>query len=324
MQAIRVHQTGGPEVMVVEDLAEPTPKSNEIVVRVGAAGVNYIDTYHRSGLYEMDLPLTPGLEGAGSVVAVGSDVTQWSEGDSVAWTGSLGSYADFVTMPATNAIAVPDSISVDVAAASMLQGLTAHYLIDSTYPLKAGDRCVVHAAAGGVGLLLVQMAKLKGAEVFATVGTEAKAELAKGAGADHVIMYREVDFAKAIEDIAGPNPIDVVYDGVGQSTFEGGLRVLRPRGTMATFGNASGPVEAVTPIAASAGKSLFVTRPGLFDHLSLPDEFQGRADEMFGWIAAGQLDVRIGLELPLHDAVLAHQRLEGRETTGKVLLRPTS
>jgi len=322
MRAIQITETGGPEVMNLVEVDEPTAASGEIVVQVGAAGVNYIDTYHRSGLYEMSLPLTPGLEGSGTVLATGDDVTQWTVGDKVAWTGAIGSYAEQVAMPAASAVRVPDGVTDDVAAASMLQGLTAHYLIDSTYPLAAGNKCVVHAAAGGVGLLLVQMAKMKGAEVFATVGTDEKAELARAAGADHVIMYREVDFAEAIEDIAGPNPIDVVYDGVGATTFEGGLRVLRVRGVMATFGNASGPVPAVTPIAASAGKSLFVTRPSLFHYIASPAEFQARSDEMFAWIANGDLDVRIGLEVPLADAVLAHQKLEGRETTGKVLLRP--
>ena len=270
----------------------------------------------------MPLPFTPGLEGSGTVSAVGSDVSQWSVGDKVAWTGAIGSYAEQVAMPAASAVAVPAGVSDDVAAAAMLQGLTAHYLVDSTYALQQGDKCVVHAAAGGVGLLLVQMAKMRGAEVFATVGTDEKAELARGAGADHVIMYRHVDFAEAIEDIAGPNAIDVVYDGVGATTFDGGLRVLRRRGVMATFGNASGPVPAITPIIASAGKSLFVTRPSLFDYLAEPGELQTRADEMFGWIAAGVLDVRIGLELPLASAVEAHKLLEGRQTTGKVLLRP--
>lgn len=301
---------------------DPSPAPDGIVVRVGAAGVNYIDTYHRSGLYPMPDTFTPGLEGAGIVEAVGAEVDAWSVGDSVAWTGAIGSYAELVAMPATSAVAVPDGVSADTAAASMLQGLTAHYLIDATYPLGEGDKCVVHAAAGGVGLLLVQMAKMKGAEVFATVGTEAKAELATGAGADHIIFYRDVDFAQAIEDIAGVNAIDVVYDGVGKTTFDGGLQVLRSRGTMATFGNASGPVDAVTPIAASAGKSLFVTRPSLFDYISTPDELRARSDEMFSWIASGALDVRIGLELPLAEAVQAHEKLEGRETTGKVLLRP--
>jgi len=301
---------------------DPAAADDGIVVQVGAAGVNYIDTYHRSGLYDMALPLTPGLEGSGTVVEVGANVAQWNVGDKVAWTGAIGSYAERVAMPASSAVAVPEGVSVDVAAASMLQGLTAQYLIDSTYALASGERCVVHAAAGGVGLLLVQMAKMKGAEVFATVGTEAKAELARGAGADHVIMYRQVDFADAVEEIAGKDAIDVVYDGVGASTFDGGLRVLRRRGVMATFGNASGPVPPVTPIAASAGKSLFVTRPSLFDYISEPGELQSRAAEMFSWIASGQLDVRIGLELPLAEAVQAHTKLEGRETTGKVLLRP--
>ncbi len=322
MHAIRMNETGGPQVMAFEEAEDPTPAADGIVVQVGAAGVNYIDTYHRSGLYDMALPLTPGLEGSGTVIAVGVDVSQWAVGDKVAWTGAIGSYAEQVAMPGESAVAVPDGVSEDVAAASMLQGLTAHYLVDSTYPLGEGDKCVVHAAAGGVGLLLVQMAKMRGAEVFATVGTDEKADLARGAGADHVIMYRDVDFANVIEDIAGANPIDVVYDGVGATTFDGGLRVLRRRGVMATFGNASGPVPATTPIEASAGKSLFVTRPSLFDYLSEPGEMQSRADEMFGWIASGKLEVRIGLELPLADAVEAHEMLEGRQTTGKVLLRP--
>jgi NADPH2:quinone reductase len=308
--------------MTFQEVEDPTPATDGIVVQVGAAGVNYIDTYHRSGLYDMALPLTLGLEGSGTVTSVGADAGQWSVGDKVAWTGAIGSYAEQVAMPAASAVAVPDGVGDDVAAASMLQGLTAHYLVDSTYPLNEGDKCVVHAAAGGVGLLLVQMAKMRGAEVFATVGTDEKAALARGAGADHVIMYRDVDFAAAIEDIAGPNPIDVVYDGVGATTFDGGLRVLRRRGVMATFGNASGPVPAITPIAASAGKSLFLTRPSLFDYLSEPGELQSRADEMFGWIASGELDVRIGLELPLGEAAKAHEMLEGRQTTGKVLLRP--
>jgi NADPH2:quinone reductase len=322
MHAIQISETGGPQVMTFQEVEDPTPATDGIVVQVGAAGVNYIDTYHRSGLYDMALPLTLGLEGSGTVTSVGADAGQWSVGDKVAWTGAIGSYAEQVAMPAASAVAVPDGVGDDVAAASMLQGLTAHYLVDSTYPLNEGDKCVVHAAAGGVGLLLVQMAKMRGAEVFATVGTDEKAALARGAGADHVIMYRDVDFAAAIEDIAGPNPIDVVYDGVGATTFDGGLRVLRRRGVMATFGNASGPVPAITPIAASAGKSLFLTRPSLFDYLSEPGELQSRADEMFGWIASGELDVRIGLELPLAEAAKAHEMLEGRQTTGKVLLRP--
>lgn len=322
MHAIRMTETGDPQVMTLEEVDDPTPDADGIVVSVGAAGVNYIDTYHRSGLYDMALPLTPGLEGSGSIAAVGSNVSNWKVGDKVAWTGAIGSYAELVAMPAASAVAVPDGVTDDVAAASMLQGLTAHYLVDSTFALSQGDKCVVHAAAGGVGLLLVQMAKMKGAQVFATVGTDEKADLARDAGADHIIMYRDVDFAEAIEEIAGPNAIDVVYDGVGATTFDGGLRVLRRRGVMATFGNASGPVEAVTPIAASAGKSLFVTRPSLFDYLAEPNELQTRSDEMFGWIASGALDVRIGLELSLGEAAEAHRRLEGRETTGKVLLRP--
>lgn len=322
MRAIQVDQTGGPEVMELVELERPELKSDGIVVKVDAIGVNFIDTYHRSGLYQMPLPLTPGLEGSGHVVAVGADVRGRQVGDRVAWTGVMGSYAELVAMPAASAVIVPDSVNLDTAAAVMLQGLTAQYLADSTYPLTNDDKCVVHAAAGGVGYLLVQIAKLKGAEVFATVGSEEKAEIARMAGADHVIMYREVDFAEEIERIAGTNPIDVVYDGVGATTWDAGLRVLRRRGTMATFGNASGPVPAVTPLAASAGKSLYVTRPSLFDYLSEPGELESRSDEIFAWIGSGDLDVRIGLELALADAVDAHTQLEGRATTGKVLLRP--
>lgn len=322
MFAIQITETGGPEVMRGVELDEPTVGAGQIVVAVGAAGVNFIDTYQRSGLYDVALPYTLGLEGAGTVTEVGDGVDQHAVGDTVAWTGWPGSYASSVAMAATAAVAVPSDVASDTAAAAMLQGLTAHYLVDSTYPLSAGDRCLIHAGAGGVGLLLIQMAKLKGAEVFTTVGTEAKAELAAAAGADHVIRYRDVDFGAAVEDIVGTNSIDVVYDGVGQSTFSRGLDVLCRRGTMATFGNASGPVEAITPIAASAGKSLFITRPSLFDYIAEPGEYQTRTDELFGWILSGQLDVRIGLELPLAEAAEAHRRLEGRETTGKVLLRP--
>lgn len=321
MHGIQITEHGGPKVMAFRELDAPEPATDGIVVDVAAAGVNYIDTYHRSGLYPIPLPFSPGLEGAGTVAAVGAEVTNWSVGDSVAWTGAIGSYAEKVAMPAAAAVAVPQGVGEDIAAASMLQGLTAQYLVDSTYPLAEGDRCVVQAAAGGVGLILVQMAKLKGAEVFATVGTEEKAELALSAGADHVIMYREVEFAESIEDLAGPNAIDVVYDGVGQSTFEGGLRVLRRRGVMATFGNASGPVDAVTPIEASAGKSLFVTRPSLFDYIAEAGELQARAADLLGRISAGDINIRIGLELPLEEAARAHELLEGRRTTGKVLLK---
>lgn len=324
MFAIQMTQTGGPEVLEYVEVADPTPSDGQVLVEIGAAGLNFIDTYHRTGLYPVELPFVPGLEGAGLVVEVGPGVDKWKVGDSVAWTGVAGSYATHIVLPADSAVAVPDGIASDVAAAAMLQGLTAHYLIDSTYALGPNDRCLIQAGAGGTGQLLIQMAKIKGAEVFTTVGTAEKAEIAAAAGADHVIRYRDVDFAEAVEAIAGENAIDVVYDGVGQSTFEGSLKVLRLRGTLATFGNASGPVGAHTPIEMSAGKSLFVTRPTLFHYIATPEEFARRADELFSWIASGQLKITVGKELPLAEAAEAHRQLEGRLTTGKVLLRPAT
>ncbi len=320
MRAIQAAETGGPEVLVWTEVDEPTAGPDQIVVEVAAAGLNYIDTYHRTGLYPMPLPFTPGLEGAGTITAIGSDVTDMAVGDTVAWTSAIGSYAEKVAMPAASAVPVPDGVDLELAAAVMLQGMTAHYLVTDTFPLAAGDRCLIHAGAGGVGLLLIQMAKMIGAEVFTTVGTTEKAELARGAGADHVIMYRDVDFGDAVEEIAGERALDVVYDGVGQSVFRRSLDLLRPRGTMATFGNASGPVEPISPLEFAP--SLFVTRPSLFHYIATREEMLARSGELFSWIADGKLDVRIGARLPIAEAAEAHRMLEGRLTTGKVILTP--
>lgn len=322
MKAIVVEEVGGPEVLGFADSAAPVAEAGQIVVDVAAAGVNYIDTYHRSGLYPMPLPFTPGNEGAGVVGSVGADVDGFAVGDHVAWTGVAGSYSQQVAVPADRAVAVPAGVDLETAAATMLQGMTAHFLATSTFPLEPGHRCLIHAGAGGVGLLLIQIAKKRGAEVFTTVGTPAKAELAAGAGADHVIAYRDVDFGDEVEKIAGPRPLDVIYDGVGADTFDRGLSVLSPRGMMVTFGNASGPVEPVLPLKLMQGGSLFLTRPTLGNYIATREDLEARAGDLFDWIGDGSLDVRIGERIPLAEARRAHELLEGRSTTGKVLLVP--
>lgn len=318
MKAIRISSTGDADVMSWTDVDPPVAGPGQIVVDVEAAGVNYIDTYHRTGLYPLPLPSGIGLEGAGLVSSIGDGVEDVAIGDRVAWSTGLGSYAEQVVLEAATAVPVADGVTPQLAAATMLQGMTAHYLVTDTFALGEGDRCLVHAGAGGVGLILIQLAKRLGAEVFTTVGSADKAELATGAGADHVILYRDVDFGDAIEEIAGERPLDVVYDGVGQTVFRRSLELLRPRGTMATFGNASGPVDPISPLEFAP--SLFVTRPSLFHYLETRDELLRRSGDLFGWIAAGELDIRIGHELPMSDAVEAHRMLEGRLTTGKVVL----
>lgn len=321
MHAIRVFGTGGPEVLEWAEVAAPSPSDDALVVELTAAGLNYIDTYHRSGLYPLEHPFTPGLEGAGVVTdaPLGSG---FSPGDRVAWCNAMGSYAERVRVPLSAAAHVPDSVELDDAAAVMLQGITAHYLATATHALQPGERCLIHAGAGGVGNLLIQIAKMRGAEVFTTVSTEEKAGVARTAGADHVIDYTAVDFGDAIEDIAGERPLDVVYDGVGQSTFRRGLTLLRPRGTMVTFGNASGPVDPVAPLELMQQGSLFLTRPTMFHYIASREEFDERTAELFQWIGSGKLDVRIGDRFALAEAAEAHRRLESRATTGKVLLVP--
>lgn len=322
MKAIVVSEKGGPEKLVLEKVDDPTPGRGELLVRVAAAGLNYIDTYHRGGLYPMDFPMTPGLEGAGTVLEVGPGVAGFSEGDRVGWVAAIGSYAELHLVPADKAIPIPDEIGETAAAAILLQGITAHYLATDTFPLSNGHRCLVHAGAGGVGLALTQIAKMRGAEVITTVGTEAKAELSRDAGADRVIVYTDQDFKEAIITELGPDAIDVVYDGVGAATFESGLDVLRPRGMMVTFGNASGPVPEVSPLVLMQKGSLFLTRPTMFHYISTRDALVGRASDLFDWITSGDLTVHIGEEYALSDAAEAHRALEGRLTTGKVLLRP--
>ncbi len=302
------------------DVDDPTPGPDQVVVDVAAAGLNYIDTYHRTGLYPMELPLTPGLEGAGTVTEIGSDVSDVAVGDTVAWSANIGTYAEHVALPAASTVPVPAGVALDEAAAVMLQGMTAHYLVTDTFPLGEGHRCLVHAGAGGVGLLLIQMAKMLGAEVFTTVGTPAKAELAAGAGADHVILYRDVDFGDAVEEIAGERALDVVYDGVGKSVFRRSLELLKPRGMMVNFGNASGPAEPISPLELAP--SLFLTRPSLFHYIANRSELLRRSGDLFTWMADDRLTVRIGERIPLAEARRAHELLEGRQTTGKVVLVP--
>lgn len=322
MNAIVITAPGGPEVLEYTSVDEPSAGPGQAVVEIAAAGLNYIDTYHRIALYPMDFPMTPGLEGSGTIVELGDGVEGFSVGDRVAWTGALGSYADLVAADVSKLVPVPDGIEMETAAAIPLQGMTAHYLVRDTYALQSDSRCLIHAGAGGVGLLVIQMAKLIGAEVFTTVSSAEKAELAAAAGADHVIRYDEVNFADAIEEIAGSRPLDVVYDGVGKTTFDDGLRLLRPRGLMALFGAASGPVPPVDLQVLAQNGSLYATRPTLFSYIAKREELLSRANELFAWIGSGDLQVRIGQTWPLEDAADAHRALHARATTGKTLLIP--
>jgi NADPH:quinone reductase len=322
MLAIQVKETGGPEVLEVATVADPAPSSGRVVVEVEAAGLNFIDTYHRTGLYPMEMPFIPGMEGAGRVIDVGEGVEEVGPGDLVAWTDVLGSYAEQQSLPAERVVPVPDGVEARLAAAAMLQGITAHYLANSTFPLRPGHRCLIHAGAGGVGNLLIQIAKRAGAVVFTTVGSPDKVGVAEAAGADHVINYREIPFDDAITAIAGPRPLDVVFDGVGASTFDAGLRLLKPRGMMVTYGNASGAVPPVSPLTLTQNGSLFLTRPTLGDYIRERVELLERSREVFDLIADGDLDVLIGATYDLTDAADAHRALEGRATTGKVLLIP--
>jgi NADPH2:quinone reductase len=322
MRAVRIHDTGGPEMLRVESIPVPRPRADEAVVRLEASGVNFIDVYKRTGLYEIPLPATLGEEGAGTVVATGENVHDMKPGERVAWASVLGSYAEYAVVPARKLVPLPSELPARVGAAVMLQGMTAHYLATSTWPLREGDRCLVHAAAGGVGLLLVQMAKRRGAWVVGTVGSDEKAALARAAGADEVIVYTRDDFAAEVLRLTEGRGVQVVYDSVGRSTFVPGLGVLAPRGMMVLFGQSSGPVSPLDPQILNRKGSLFLTRPTLGHYVATRDELLWRARELFTWIAAGELQVRIGAEFPLSDAADAHRALEGRRTTGKVVLRP--
>jgi NADPH2:quinone reductase len=322
MKAIRVHAQGGPEVMKLEDVPEPQPKAGEAIVKVDAAGLNFIDVYQRSGLYKLDLPLTLGLEAGGTVTAVAPGVTDVKVGDKVAYTGVAGAYAQFAAVPAARLIVLPQGVSTKQGAATMLQGMTAHYLACSTYPLKKGDTCLVHAAAGGVGLILCQIARLRGARVIGTVSTEEKAKLAREAGADEVILYTKQDFAAEVKRFTGGKGLQVVYDSVGKDTWEGSLNSLAPRGLIALYGASSGPIGQIDPQILNAKGSLFLTRPSLLHYIATREELQQRAGELFGWVREGKLKLRMEFEFPLKDAGEAHRALEGRKTTGKVLLIP--
>ena len=322
MRAIQVKQVGGPEAMELVELPVPLPKANEAVVKLAASGVNFIDVYFREGRYKAPLPLVPGQEGAGVVTAVGADVKSVKAGDRVAWSGLLGSYAEYEAVPADRLVAIPQGVSDEQAAAAMLQGMTAHYLSHDTYPLKKGETALIHAAAGGVGLLLVQMAHNIGARVIATVSTEEKAKLARGAGADEVILYTQADFETETKRLTGGKGVDVVYDSVGKTTFEKGLNVIRPRGMMALFGGSSGAVPPFDLIVLSQKGSLYVTRPTLANYIATREELVARSSAVFGMITAGKLRLRIEHSYPLAEAPQAHRDLEGRKTTGKLLLMP--
>lgn len=321
MKAIRIHTLGGPETLRFEDIRDPAPAEGQALVHVEAVGVNFIDVYHRTGLYKVpSLPVTLGQEAAGTVEAVGAGVSGLARGDRVAYAGVMGSYAEKATVPADRLVKLPEGVSAREGAAVMLQGMTAHYLACSTYPLKPEDVCLVHAGAGGVGLLLIQIAKLRGARVLASTSTEEKAALAREAGADEVILYSRQDFAAEARRLTGGRGVQVVYDGVGRATFDRSLDSLARRGTMVLFGQASGPVPPFDPTVLNAKGSIFLTRPSLFHYIAEKEDLSSRAHEVLGWIKEGRLKLRIGLELPLGEAGAAHRALEGRITTGKVLL----
>src|SRR6202166_3642793 len=322
MKAIQVPKTGGVEVLTVVDIPTPKPKPNEVLVKIAAAGVNYIDVYFREGRYPITPPFILGQEASGVVSEVGSEVKDFKPGERVAYTGITGAYAEFEAVPADRLVRVPAGITDQQAAAAMLQGMTAHYLTHSTYPIKKGETALIHAAAGGVGLLLVQMSKNVGARVIATVSTEEKAKLARDAGADEVILYTQSDFEAETKRLTGGKGVDVVYDSVGKTTFEQGLNVLRPRKMMVLFGGSSGAVPPFDTMALSQKGSLFLTRPTLMNYIATREELVARSSAVFSMISAGKLKVRIEYTYPLAEAQRAHRDLEGRKTTGKLLLIP--
>lgn len=321
MHAIQVKQTGGPEALQYVEVEKPKPKRDEVLVRLEAIGVNFIDVYHRSGLYKLPLPLTPGSEGAGVVDEVGEGVREWKKGDRVAWAMSPGSYAEYAIVAASKLVPIPDGVDFKTAAAAMLQGMTAHYLAISTYPLKGGDTCLVHAAAGGVGGLLVQIAKMRGARVLGTVSTDEKAKIAREDGADNVIKYTESDFEAETLRLTNNSGVNVVYDSVGKTTFDKSVNCVARRGLLALFGQSSGPVPPFDP-ARLAKNGIYLTRPSLAHYTVEREELLWRARDVLNWIAAGKLRLRIDREIPLRDAAEAHRLLESRKTMGKLLLKP--
>lgn len=322
MRAIRVHEPGGPGNLKLEDVPVPSPQTGQLLVRIAAAGVNFIDIYHRTGLYKLPLPFTPGGEAAGTVESVGAGVENFKVGDRVTFAGPPGGYAEYQVIPATVAVPVPEGVDLKQAAAVMLQGMTAHYLTHSTYPLTAGDVCLVHAAAGGTGRLIVQMAKMLGAQVIGTAGTAEKAREARLIGADEVIVYTEQDFETETRRLTDGRGVDVVYDSVGKSTWEKSLNSLKLRGMMVSFGNASGAVDPIAPLVLNQKGSLFLTRPKLGDYISTPEELRWRAGDVLGWVASGKLRLKIDGEYSLDQAGQAHEDLASRKTSGKLLLIP--
>ena len=322
MKAIRVNAYGGPEVLSFEDVSDPVPAAGQALVRVEAAGVNFIDVYQRMGVYKNPVPFTLGQEGGGVVEAVADGVTAVKPGDRVSWTSVMGSYAQRALVPAERLVVLPQAMTTKQGAAIMLQGMTAHYLATATYPLKAGDTCIVHAGAGGVGLLLTQIAKLRGARVITTVSTPEKAALSKAAGADEVVLYTSEDFEEAAKKVTGGKGVQVVYDSVGLTTYMKSFNSLAPRGLLALFGQSSGVVPPIEPGILAGKGSLYLTRPTLVHYIASNEDLRQRAKDLFEWVAAGKLTLRIEHEYPLKDAADAHKALEGRKTTGKVLLIP--
>jgi NADPH2:quinone reductase len=323
MKAVRIHECGGPDVMKYEDAADPVPGKGEALVKIGAAGLNFIDIYFRTGLYKPPMmPFTPGSEAAGTVVSVGEGVTEVKVGDRVAYAMVLGAYAQYAAVPAWRLVKLPDAMDFKAGAAVMLQGMTAHYLTHSTFPLKGGDRALVHAGAGGVGLLLIQISKKLGAAVYATVGTEAKAQLARQAGADETIIYSKQDFEAEVKRLTENRGVDVVYDSVGAATFDKSLNCLRPRGYMVLYGQSSGPVPPVDPSVLFSKGSLFLTRPTLTHYAMTREETLMRTSALFDWIGKGELKLKVDHVYPLRDCGKAHEALANRQTTGKVVLIP--
>lgn len=322
MNAIRMHTTGGPEVLRLEELPDPTPGPGQVLFRVEAAGVNFIEVYQRTGLYKLSLPAIPGGEAAGVVTKVGPGVGDLRPGDRIATVNALGAYADHALVAADRAVRLPDALSARDGAAAMLQGMTAHYLACSTHPLRRGNTCLVHAAAGGVGLLLVQVAVIRGARVIGTVSTPDKAARGRAAGADEVILYTEQDFVAEVRRLTGGARVQVVYDSVGVKTFDGSLACLAPRGMLALFGQSSGPVPPVDPQVLNRMGSLFLTRPTLAHYIATRSELLERANDVLGWVGDGRLNLSVWEEYPLAMAAEAHRQLESRATSGKLVLVP--
>ncbi len=322
MKAIRIYQHGGPEVLRYEDVPDPKPAADEAVVKIEASGINFIDIYFRTGLYKTDLPFVDGQEAAGIVAEVSSSVKEFKTGDRVAYTGALGAYAAYAAVPAAKLVKIPDGVDTRTAAAAMLQGMTVHYLTHSTFPLQSGQTALIHAAAGGVGLLLVQVAKMLGARVVATCSTQEKAARVRDAGADEVILYTKQDFVAEVKRFTGGSGVDVAYDSVGKTTWEGSMSCLRPRGMLVLYGNAGGPVPGIEPLTLSQKGSLFLTRPSLFHYIATREDLLQRSGDLFDWIGSGKLKVHIGETFPLAEAAEAQKKFAARLTTGKLLLLP--